>query len=55
VRDPNDEKVLAAALGNRAGYLVTGDEDLLALRDDPRIKGLRIVTAREFLETLQVG
>ncbi len=51
VRDKNDEIVLATALG-RAEYLVTGDNDLLELRDDPRIGKLKIVTVREFLEAL---
>ncbi|TAK30923.1 MAG: putative toxin-antitoxin system toxin component, PIN family [Chloroflexota bacterium] len=52
VRDPKDEKVLAAALGGKADYLVTGDDDLLVLRDDPRLKQIKIVTAAEFLEVL---
>lgn len=51
VRDPKDEKILAAALGG-ADYLVTGDLDLLVLRDDPRLAPLRIVTATEFLAVL---
>jgi putative PIN family toxin of toxin-antitoxin system len=52
VRDPKDEMVLAGALGGRADYLVTGDDDLLAVRDDPRLGHLQIVTVREFLERL---
>jgi putative PIN family toxin of toxin-antitoxin system len=52
VRDPKDGIVLATALGGRADYLVTGDADLLVLRDDPRVGTLRIVTVREFLELL---
>ncbi|MGH2459695.1 MAG: putative toxin-antitoxin system toxin component, PIN family [Chloroflexota bacterium] len=49
VRDPKDEPILAAAIGGRADYLVTGDDDLLVLRDDPRLKRLQIVTAADFL------
>jgi putative PIN family toxin of toxin-antitoxin system len=47
--DPWDNFILAAALGGRADYLVTGDKsDLLALRSF----GLtRIVTIRQFLDT----
>ena len=52
VRDPKDEMVLATAVGGDADYLVTGDDDLLALRDDPRLGKLKIVTVREFLEVL---
>jgi len=51
VRDPKDAPILAAALGG-ADFLVTGDKDLLVLRDDPRVGGLRIVTAGEFLDIL---
>ncbi|MCL4459326.1 MAG: putative toxin-antitoxin system toxin component, PIN family [Chloroflexi bacterium] len=52
VRDKKDEGILAAALGGKADYLVTGDEDLLVLRDDPRLGRLKIVTARDFLDIL---
>jgi len=52
VRDRKDEMVLATALGGRADFLVTGDNDLLALRDEPLIAPLRIVTVREFLDAL---
>lgn len=55
VRDKKDERVLAAALGGKADYLVSGDDDLLCLREDPRIAPLKIVTAREFLEVLSEG
>lgn len=47
--DPWDNFVLAAALGGRADYLVTGDKsDLLALRS---FGPTRIVTIRQFLDT----
>jgi putative PIN family toxin of toxin-antitoxin system len=49
VRDTKDEAVLAAALGGRAGYVVTGDNDLLVLAGDPRLGALKIVNARAFL------
>jgi uncharacterized protein len=52
IRDPKDERVLAAALGGRADYLITGDDDLLVLNGDPRIRSLKIVTVREFLDLL---
>lgn len=52
VRDVNDEMVLATALGGKADYLITGDEDLLVLRSDKRLGALKIVTAKEFLGVL---
>lgn len=53
VRDPKDEHLLAAALGGRADYLVTGDDDLLVLDGDARLGPLRIITPRAFLDLLQ--
>ena len=50
VRDPKDELILATALGGRADFLVSGDDDLVVLRDEPKLKErLKIVTATEFL------
>lgn len=48
-RDPQDDKVLGCALGGNADYLVTGDEDLLVLQNNPALKDLNIVTVTEFL------
>ena len=42
-------RVLGAAVEGRAGMIVTGDQDLLALK---RYEGVRIVTPREFLRLL---
>jgi uncharacterized protein len=53
VRDSDDEQILAAALGGNADCLVTGDRDLLALQNDPRLHPLRIVTVNQFLELLE--
>jgi putative PIN family toxin of toxin-antitoxin system len=52
VRDKKDERVLAAAIGGNADYLVTGDNDLLTLAGDARLGDLKIVTARAFLDLL---
>ena len=49
-RDPQDEKFLACARDGKADFLVTGDEDLLALR---RIGRCRITPVAEFLRRLQ--
>ena len=47
--DPDDDKVLAAAVEGRATRLVTGDPDLLSVREHA---GIRIVTPRAFLSAL---
>lgn len=52
IRDPKDAIVLATALGGRADYVVSGDDDLLSVAADPRLGDLRIRTVREFLEVL---
>ena len=52
IRDPKDSIVLATALGGSADYLITGDKDLLDLRDDPRVGSLQILTVGEFLQLL---
>jgi len=48
--DPDDNLVLACALAGQAEYIVTGDPDLLTLEE---FEGMKIVTVREFLSTLQ--
>jgi putative PIN family toxin of toxin-antitoxin system len=49
-RDPCDNVFLAVALAGGADYLITGDKDLLELRDSPALTALKIVTVREFME-----
>jgi len=49
-RDPTDDFLLAYGLVGGADYLVTGDEDLLALHG--QIKELEILTPRQFSEML---
>jgi hypothetical protein len=46
-RDPADDAVLSAAIEGRADVIVTGDADLLALKDH---EGIAIVTPRAFLD-----
>ena len=50
VRDPADNYLLAAAVAGDADYLVTGDKDLLVLRD--HLDRPRIVTTAEFVREL---
>lgn len=52
VRDPKDEHILAAAIDGNAEFLVTGDNDLLTLADDPRLGPLKIVTVAQFLDAI---
>jgi uncharacterized protein len=47
--DPDDDKYIACAVAGRATFIVTGDPDLLAVRQH---EGVRIVTPRSFLDVL---
>lgn len=49
-RDIQDDKFLACALEAKADYVVTGDKDLLVLKE---FEGVKIVTPREFLKVLK--
>ncbi len=44
--DPDDNRILECAVAGGAEYIVTGDSDLLLLRN---FRGINIMTAREFL------
>jgi uncharacterized protein len=44
-RDPDDDNVLACAVGTGADYLVSGDKDLLVLDN---CKGVKIIAPRTF-------
>ena len=46
-RDPEDDKFLDIAVNGNAGYLITGDADLLALHP---FRGTAILTPRAFME-----
>ena len=48
-RDPKDDRVLECALSGQAGFIVTGDKDLLVL--DP-FRGIRILSPSAFLKRL---
>lgn len=52
IRDPKDEAILSNAVAGRADYLVTGDQDFLAIASNRQLGKLKIVTARDFLRVL---
>ncbi len=49
-RDPDDNKFIEAAVEGNCGYIITGDCDLLDLR---QYKSIKIISANEFLENLE--
>jgi uncharacterized protein len=48
-RDINDDPILACALSAKADFIVSGDKDLLVLKE---FEGIQIVTAAQALERL---
>ena len=51
-RDPKDDKFLACALEGAAGYIVTGDQDLLSLES---FQGVSIVRPADFVELIEAS
>lgn len=51
IRDPDDDAVLACALAAEAEIIVSGDDDLLDLKEH---RGIRILTATELLAELSL-
>jgi putative PIN family toxin of toxin-antitoxin system len=47
--DPDDDKYIAAAVEGRAAFVVSGDPDLLNVREH---EGVRLLTPRQFLDVL---
>jgi len=52
VRDPDDVKVLAAAVGGKATHIVSGDKDLLTLGV---YQDIRIMSALQFIQEIEAG
>ena len=50
VRDPDDNKIISAALEGQADYIVSRDRDLLDLKE---YKGIKIITPEEFMRLLR--
>ena len=49
VRDKNDNKLVECAFDGKVDYIITGDSDLLDLKE---FKGTKIIDAKEFLEDI---
>lgn len=49
-RDPDDNKVISAALDGGANYIVSRDKDLLDLKE---YRGIRIIIPEEFMKILR--
>jgi putative PIN family toxin of toxin-antitoxin system len=47
--DPDDNKVIEAAIAGKAEYIVTGDKHLLSLA---KVKNISIISAKDFLKIL---
>jgi uncharacterized protein len=45
-RDPNDNMILEAAIEANADFIISGDQDLLVLKE---VNGIKIVTVSKFL------
>lgn len=45
-RDPKDDKILELAINGNAGYIITGDEDLLTMNP---FRGIEIIRPAEFV------
>ena len=45
--DPDDNRILECAHASKSEYIVTGDKDLLRLRE---FEGIQIITLADFLE-----
>lgn len=50
VRDPDDNKIISAALDGRADYIVSRDKDLLDLKE---YQGIKILTPEKFMGILR--
>ena len=50
VRDKKDNKIIECAFDGKVDYIVTGDPDLLELKE---FKGIKIVKAKEFLKEIE--
>jgi putative PIN family toxin of toxin-antitoxin system len=50
VRDKTDNKIIECAVDGKADFIITGDPDLLAIKE---YKGIKIIKAEEFLKIIK--
>ena len=50
VRDPDDDKIISAAIEGKADYIISRDRDLLDLK---QYQGIKIITPEEFMGILR--
>jgi len=50
-RDPDDDKFISCAIDGQCYYIVSGDKDLLSLKEQQQVK---IVTVSVFLDILRI-
>ena len=50
LRDIKDTKIIACAISAKADYIITGDKDLLILKE---YKGIKIISPRVFLDSFR--
>jgi uncharacterized protein len=50
--DPDDNRILEAAVAGKAAYIVSGDRHLLRMK---AFRGIRILTVNEFIDRVEVS
>ncbi|MBN1390213.1 MAG: putative toxin-antitoxin system toxin component, PIN family [Candidatus Thermoplasmatota archaeon] len=48
-RDPTDNKILECAIASEVDYIISGDQDLLVMKE---VEQIRIISSRDFLEMI---
>ncbi|MCU0799104.1 MAG: putative toxin-antitoxin system toxin component, PIN family [Candidatus Thermoplasmatota archaeon] len=49
-RDPADNKILECAIASEVDYIISGDQDILSMKE---AEGIKIVSSRDFLEMIR--
>jgi len=51
-RDKDDDKIIECAVLSNADYIITGDDDLLTIKE---FRNIRIITANEYVNILKIN